>query len=63
VSKNKVKIWAVYSEEETPIGMVLAKTAGGAKKRYEERTGYSRHLIHVEKVEFRKNCFLFTHLT
>jgi hypothetical protein len=59
MSKSEYKIWIVYGEEETPLGLAYAKTSGGAKKIYEARTGYSRACIHVEPAFFNKQYCRF----
>ena len=50
--KSEIRIWVILNEEEAPVGLQLAKTSTGAKKKYEERTGNSRHGVHVEMVEW-----------
>lgn len=53
------KLWAIYSDEEQPIALTLAKTVGGAMKRFEDKTGRNRVEIHVEQVVFEKGFFSF----
>ena len=60
--KQKSKIWVIYGEEELPLGLAVAETAGGAKAVYEKRTGKTRDGIHVEDVTFTKQFFRFTPL-
>lgn len=62
MSKNKKEayfLWAIYGEEEQPVGITRAKTMGGALKVYEDRTGLSRYGLHAQKMMFKNNCFKF----
>ena len=58
-SVKPIKLWVVYGEEETPLGIAWAKTAGGAKKRYERSTGRSREGIHVVSLSLSKDYHSF----
>jgi len=60
VNKKPLRVWVVLAEEETPLCLVKAKTAGGAMKQFELHTGRSREEIHVELVEFYEGYFPFT---
>lgn len=55
-----VKLWAIYGQEETLLGIARAKTDGGAKRIYEERTGKSREFVHVERLKFRNRFVGFS---
>lgn len=57
------KLWLILGEEELPLGISVAKTSGGAKKIYSERTGRSRDTIYTEEISFHKQFCGFTSLT
>ena len=57
--KSKYQIWAIYSEEEQPVGLSWAKTESGAKRIHEEQTGRSRYTVHAEPITFAKQHFAF----
>lgn len=59
MSANKVKIWSVLAEEETPLGLVIAKTEDSAKKKFSKRTGKDLCEFHVQPIEFDKGLFVF----
>ena len=56
---NNRKLWAVFAEEARPLCLVLAKTEGGAKRKYEINTGRSREGIYVEQVDFEQGYYGF----
>jgi len=60
--KGVDKLWLILGNEELPLGISIAKTSGGAKKKYEERTGKSREHIHVERLRFKHQWVGFTPL-
>lgn len=55
----EARMWLIFGGEETPIGIAVAKTKGGAKRIYEERTGHSRDGIYVEALRFKKQFVAF----
>lgn len=57
------KLWLILGAEELPLGISVAKTSGGAKKIYSERTGRSRDTIYTEEISFHKQFCEFTSLT
>lgn len=57
--RKKFKVWALFSEEEKPLGLFVAKTEGGAYSKYEKKTGRTRYGLHAEQVNFEEGCFLF----
>jgi hypothetical protein len=61
--KKKIKLWAIMGEEESPRALTLAKTRGGALKKYEEYSGRTRYGLHVEEVTFGDGCFVFSSST
>jgi hypothetical protein len=60
--KDDSKLWLILGNEELPLGISVAKTANGAKRIYNERTGKSRDVIHVEELKFHKQFVAFTPL-
>jgi hypothetical protein len=62
-NSDDTKLWLILGEEELPLGISVAKTEGGAKRIYSERTGRSRDCIHVEEIKFHKQYAGFTSLT
>lgn len=59
MAKSEWRYWVVYGNEEKPLGIAFAKTPGGAKKKYEDRTHQTRDGIYVEELEFKKGYFSF----
>lgn len=57
------KFWLILGAEELPLGIAIAKTPGGAKRIYTERTGRGRDLIHVEELQFSHQFVGFSPLT
>ena len=45
------RYWIIYGEEELPLALAWAKTAGGAMKKYEKNTGRTRDGIHVVPID------------
>lgn len=47
-SNNRQKLWVIFGGEERPLALVRAKTRSGAKKKYENSSGTSRHGLYAE---------------
>ena len=60
---DDTKLWLILGSEEQPLGIAVAKTSGGAKKTYTERTGKSRDTIYTQEIAFHKQYCGFTALT
>ena len=46
------RLWAIVNQEEVPVGISLARTPGGALKKFEERTKIPRNGYHAEEIKF-----------
>jgi hypothetical protein len=60
-NKKEYALWIIFGNEETPLGLVISKTEGGALRRYSEETGKSRHSIYTEKadISYQKKVLRF----
>jgi hypothetical protein len=59
---DESKLWLIIGNEELPLGIAVAKTSGGAKRIFAERTNRSRESVHVEELKFKKQFVGFTPL-
>ena len=50
-NKKKATLWSVHDHEGRVLALAVAKTSGGAKKKWEDFTGLPRDDIHVEEIE------------
>ena len=62
MAKSKERLWAVYNQEGQAVALTVAKTEGGAKKKWEVKTGGHRSEIYVETVNVEDGYFGFTPL-
>ena len=56
----RYKLWVVYDHESRALSLATARTEGGAKKKWEDKTGGDRGDIYVETVELDEGFFSFT---
>lgn len=54
-NKSKKKLWTINTEEQVPVAIVLAETAGGALARFALATKLNREMYTAEKIEFSQN--------
>lgn len=47
---NRKKLWGIFGEEELVLALVIAKSSGGAKKIYQEKTGRSRDGVYAQEL-------------
>ena len=56
---SSYRLWVIYNHESRPVAMATAKTEGGAKKKWETRTGKNRSEIYAEEAVFEKGFLNF----
>lgn len=56
--KGKASFWVITNQEEVPVAMSYAKTAGGALARFETESGKKRLGFRAARAEFKNNCTL-----